>query len=76
MQIGCLGWLNGETPIVDWQRALQELIRCIQRGNVHEPHPLDHSILNGLKEPLDPPFACGEWAGISATPRSPSVRPH
>ncbi len=40
MQIGDLGWLNGEPPVVDRQIAIQELIRRVQRGDVREPHLL------------------------------------
>ena len=56
MQIGGLGWLNGEALIVDRPIALQELICRLQRGNVREPHLLDHPILKGLKEPLHSPL--------------------
>ena len=59
MQIGDLGWLNGEALIVDRQIAIQEFIRCLQRGHVREPHLFDHPILKGLKEPLHPPFRLG-----------------
>ena len=34
MQIGDLGLLNGEPPVVDRQIAIQELIRRVQRGDV------------------------------------------
>ena len=56
MQIGDLGGLHGEALIVDRQIALQKLIRRLQRGDVREPHLLDHPILKGLKEPLHPPL--------------------
>ncbi|NOS82283.1 MAG: hypothetical protein E8D46_01080 [Nitrospira sp.] len=38
MQIGDLGLLNGEPPVVDRQIVIQELIRCVQRGDIREPH--------------------------------------
>jgi hypothetical protein len=56
MQIRSLRRLNGEAAIVDRQIARQELIRRIQRGDVREPHLLDHPILKGFKEPLHPPL--------------------
>ncbi len=56
MQIGGLGWLNGKALIVDRQIARQKLIRRLERGDVCEPHLLDHPILKGLKEPLHPPL--------------------
>jgi hypothetical protein len=40
MQIGNLGWMNGEPPVVDRQIAIQELIRRVQLGDVREPHLL------------------------------------
>ena len=58
-QIGDLGWLNGDALIVDRQITLQKLIRRLQRGDVREPHLLDHPILNGLKAPLHPPLRLG-----------------
>ena len=51
MQISDLGWLNGEALIADRQKALQELICRVQRGDVREQYLLDHPILKGLKAP-------------------------
>ena len=36
-QIRCLRWLNSEAPVLDRQIARQELIRRVQRGDIHEP---------------------------------------
>jgi hypothetical protein len=59
MLIRSLRRLNGKAPIVDRQIARQELIRRIQRGDIREPHLLDHPILNGVKEPLHPSLGLG-----------------
>ena len=48
MQIGDLGWLNGEALVADRQIAVQELIRRIQRGDVLEPHLLSGSGVRSL----------------------------
>ena len=59
MQIRGLRGLNGEAPIVDRHIALQELIRRVERGDVREPHLLNHPILKGVKQPLHPPLGLG-----------------
>ncbi len=48
MQIGDLGWLNGEALIADRQTAIQELIRRVQRGDVREPHLLSDCGVRGM----------------------------
>ena len=59
MQIRGLRGPYRKTPVVDRQIAFQELIRRLQRGNVREPHLLDHPILKGIKEPLHSPLRLG-----------------
>jgi hypothetical protein len=59
MQIRGLRGTYRKTPVVDRQIAFQKLIRRLQRGNVREPHLLDHPILKGIKEPLHPPLRLG-----------------
>jgi hypothetical protein len=68
MQIGDLGWLNGEALIADLQIALQKLIRRVQRGDVREPHLLDHPILKGLKAPRPSNQSWCEPSGCTSFP--------
>ena len=48
MQIGDLGLLNGEPPVVDRQIVIQELIRRVQRGDVRETHLLSVCGVRGM----------------------------
>ena len=68
MQIGDLGWLNGEALIADRQIALQKLICRVQRGDVREPHLLDHPILKGLKAPRPSNQSWCEPSGCNSFP--------
>ena len=56
MQIGGLGRLDREAPIVERQPLLHEPIRCLERGDSRQAQLFHQAILNRLEQPLHPPL--------------------
>ena len=76
MQIGGLGRLNGEAPIVDRQIPSRNRFAASSVATPARRSSLTSRSCKVLKSRSTRPLAWGEWAGISSTPSSPSARPN
>ena len=76
MQIGGLGRLDREAPIVDRQPRLQEPIRGLDRGNARQSQLFHEAILHRLEQPLHPPLRLRGVGRDQLDPQPPSARPN
>jgi hypothetical protein len=59
MQIGGLGWLDRDAPIVDRQPLLDKPIRGLNRGDASQTQLFHSAILHRLKQSLYSPLGLG-----------------